>query len=146
MESEADEDFELDEMASVIKSKGAKLVGDTSTTKKKRQAKNEFDDDDDSNDDDSDDDDSNDIAGKKDKEDVTLNKQKPKSTKVVGKQSISTDPDSINEWDVDGAMLTAGKLDPNFNFFLLFIFCLRTPVHSGMNLTIRSVMKKKYCR
>lgn len=106
VETEADEDFELDKMVSAIKRKGAKLISDVSTLETKSSNKFEND---------------NDYRNKKNKNNnsdenlVSISKENNKENVLSNThitqntRKVTIDPDSINEWDIDDGTIAMGK-------------------------------------
>lgn len=106
VETEADEDFELDKMVSDIKRKGAKLISDVSTQETKSNNKFENDNNYRNKKKKNNNSDENlvSISKENDKENVLSNTQTTKNTRKV-----TTDPDSINEWDIDDETIAMDK-------------------------------------
>lgn len=117
VETEADEDFELDKMVSDIKRKGAKLISDVSTQETKSNNKFENDNNYRNKKKKNNNSDENlvSISKENDKENVLSNTQTTKNTRKV-----TTDPDSINEWDIDDETIAMGKLNEISITFKLF--------------------------
>lgn len=97
VESDEDEDFELEKMAAIIKSQGGKIIGENDSEPLTREDYGEMSNDSSESDDD-----------EKENTEKSTNNQKAKVTK--GKAMNAGDcEDVINEWDVNDATVAAGK-------------------------------------
>lgn len=97
VESEEDEDFELEKMAAIFKSQGGKIIGENDSNSLSRE-----DDEDTSNNSSESEDDEKENTNK------STNTQKAKVTNGKANNAVDS-TDVINEWDVNDATVAAGK-------------------------------------
>lgn len=98
VESEDDEDFELEKMAAVIKSQGGRIAGDNDSSSVSKEDDGET-----SNDSSESEDDEKENNGE------SGNTQKAKVSKGKAKNTVDFG-DDFNEWDVNDTTVAAGKM------------------------------------